>query len=130
MADPTYPDDLLYHPEHAWARIEGDLATFGITWYGQDALGELVAFDLPTTGTRVVKDEFYAEAESAKAVSDVFAPLSGEVVEINPLVSERPDAANDDPYGEGWLVRVRLSHPVERAELLDVAAYMATLPAV
>jgi glycine cleavage system H protein len=129
MADATYPDDLLYHPEHAWARVEGELATFGITWYGQDALGELVAVEPPEPGARVAQGESYADVESVKAVSDVFAPLSGEVVEVNAALSERPHAINEDPYGAGWLVRVRLSDPAERAAMLEAAAYAATLPA-
>jgi glycine cleavage system H protein len=127
MADPSYPADLLYHPEHDWARIDGDAATFGITWYAQDALGEVVFFDPPDVGSRVSRDEPYTEVESVKAVSDVFAPLSGEVVEVNAALSERPETINEDPYGEGWLVRVRLSDPSETDSLMDAETYEATL---
>ena len=127
MADPSYPADLLYHPEHDWARIDGDAATFGITWYAQDALGEVVFFDPPDVGSRVSKDEPYTEVESVKAVSDVFAPLSGEVVEVNAALSEHPETINEDPYGEGWLVRVRLSDPSETDSLMDAETYEATL---
>lgn len=127
MAEASYPEDLLYHPEHDWARIEGDVATFGITWYAQDALGEVVFFDLPEVGVTVTKDEPYAEVESVKAVSDVFAPLSGEVVETNPALGDSPEAINEDPYGAGWMVKVKLSDPAETDALLDVKAYTATL---
>jgi glycine cleavage system H protein len=123
MADATYPDDLLYHSEHDWARIDGDVATFGITWYAQDSLGEIVFFDPPDVGSTVTKDEPYAEVESVKAVSDVIAPLSGEIVAVNEALGENPGAVNHDPYGEGWLVRVRLTDPSERDGLLDAAAY-------
>ena len=123
MAEASYPEDLKYHAEHDWARIEGDQATFGITWYALDALGEVVFFDPPEVGTQVVKDQSYAEVESVKAVSDVFAPLSGEVVEINEALADSPEKINEDPYGEGWLVKVRLSEPSELDSLLDVAAY-------
>jgi len=123
----SYPTDLLYHPEHDWVRIEGDTATFGITWYAQDALGEVVFVDPPEVGTTVTKDEPYAEVESVKAVSDVIAPLSGEIVEVNAGLADTPEAINDDPYGEGWLVKVRLSDESEQAALLDQAAYVATL---
>jgi glycine cleavage system H protein len=119
----SYPDDLKYHPEHDWARIEGDEATFGITWYAQDALGEVVFFDPPAVGTQITKDQVYAEVESVKAVSDVFAPLSGEVVAVNEGLSESPEQINHDPYGDGWMVRVRLSEPSEVDSLLDVGAY-------
>ena len=118
-----YPEDLKYHPEHDWARIEGDVATFGVTWYAQDALGEVVFYDPPALGSSVAKDSAYAEVESVKAVSDVFAPLSGEIVEVNEALSETPERINDDPYGEGWLVKVKLSDPSEIDTLLDVAAY-------
>ena len=114
VADETYPDDLLYHPEHDWARIDGDTATFGITWYAQDQLGEVVFFEPPAVGTQVGKDEPYTEVESVKAVSDVVAPLSGEVVEVNEALKDTPEAINDDPYGEGWMVKVRLSDASER----------------
>jgi glycine cleavage system H protein len=123
LADESYPDDLKYHPEHDWARIEGEDATFGITWYAQDALGEVVFFDPPAVGTQVVKDEAYAEVESVKAVSDVFAPLSGEIVEVNEALADSPERINDDPYGDGWMVKVRLSDPSEADDLLDVAGY-------
>lgn len=127
MAEASYPSDLLYHPEHDWVRIEGETATFGITWFAQDALGEVVFFDPPEVGTTVTKDEPYAEVESVKAVSDVIAPLSGEIVEVNAALADAPEAINDDPYGEGWLVKVRLSDPSERDVLLDQAAYTASL---
>jgi glycine cleavage system H protein len=130
MAEVSYPDDLLYHPEHDWARIDPvdtDVATLGITWFAQDALGEVVFFEPPAPGTLVTKDEPYAEVESVKAVSDVVAPLSGEIVEVNEALADSPDSINDDPYGEGWLVRVRLSDPSERDALLDADAYSATL---
>jgi glycine cleavage system H protein len=123
LADESYPDELKYHPEHDWARIEGDQATFGITWYAQDALGEVVFFDPPDVGTQVTKDQAYAEVESVKAVSDVFAPLSGEIVEINEALGESPELVNHDPYGDGWMVKVRLTDPEEADDLLDVGAY-------
>ena len=123
MADESYPEELKYHPEHDWARVEGDQATFGITWYAQDALGEVVFFDPPAIGTQVTKDQVYAEVESVKAVSDVFAPLSGEIVAVNEALSESPERINHDPYGEGWMVRVRLSDAAEVDSLLDVGAY-------
>ena len=123
MADASYPDDLKYHAEHDWARIDGDSATLGITWYAQDQLGEVVFFDPPTVGTQITKDSPYAEVESVKAVSDVIAPLSGEIVEVNAAVVDAPETVNDDPYGEGWLVRVRLSDPGQAASLMDVEAY-------
>jgi glycine cleavage system H protein len=132
MAEASYPDDLLYHPEHDWARVEGadaPLATLGITWYAQDALGEVVFFDPPAVGTTLAKDAPYAEVESVKAVSDVVAPLSGEIVEVNEALSEDPATINEDPYGEGWLVKVRLSEPAEQEALLDAAAYRAGLGA-
>jgi glycine cleavage system H protein len=127
MADASYPDDLLYHSEHDWVRIDGDTATFGITWFAQDALGEVVFFDPPEVGSTVTKDESYAEVESVKAVSDVIAPMSGEIVEVNTALGDNPDAINDDPYGEGWMVRVRLSDPSERDSLMDSKAYEASL---
>jgi glycine cleavage system H protein len=127
MADASYPEDLLYHPEHDWVRIDGDTATFGITWFAQDALGEVVFFDPPEIGTAVTKDESYAEVESVKAVSDVIAPLSGEIVEVNTGLGDKPEVINDDPYGEGWMVKVKLSDPGETDTLLDPAAYTATL---
>jgi glycine cleavage system H protein len=127
MADASYPDDLLYHPEHDWVRIDGDTATFGITWFAQDALGEVVFIDPPDVGTRVTKDEPYAEVESVKAVSDVIAPLSGEIVEVNTALADKPETINEDPYGDGWLVRVKLSDDSERDGLMDAAAYTASL---
>jgi glycine cleavage system H protein len=128
MAEASYPDDLLYHAEHDWARIEGsDEATLGITWFAQDALGEVVFFDPPAVGTSLTKDAPYAEVESVKAVSDVVAPLSGEIVAVNETLPDNPALINDDPYGEGWLVRVRMSEPAEREALMDAAAYRATL---
>ena len=127
MAEASYPDDLRYHPEHDWARLDGGVATFGITWYAQDQLGEVVFFDPPAVGATVSKDEPYAEVESVKAVSDVYSPLSGEIVEVNEALKETPEQINDDPYGEGWLVRVRLSDPSEVDSLMDAEAYKATL---
>ena len=127
MADPSYPDDLKYHPEHDWARIEGDSATFGITWYAQDALGEVVFFDPPEVGAQVSKDQAYTEVESVKAVSDVIAPLSGEVTEVNDGLGDKPETINDDPYGEGWLVKVKLSDPGETDALMDAETYEGTL---
>jgi|SRR3954454_20658373 len=123
MADESYPEDLRYHPEHDWARIEGDQAAFGITWYAQDALGEVVFFDPPEVGAEVSAGQAYAEVESVKAVSDVFAPLSGEIVEVNEALADTPEKINDDPYGDGWMVKIRLSDPGEADQLLDVAAY-------
>jgi glycine cleavage system H protein len=127
MPDPSYPEDLLYHPEHDWARIEGEEATFGITWFAQDSLGEVVFFDPPKVGTQVAKDAPYTEIESVKAVSDVISPLSGEIVAVNDALGDSPDAINEDPYGEGWLVKVKLSDPGEQDALLDSVAYEATL---
>ena len=123
MAAESYPGDLRYHPEHDWARIDGDEATFGITWFAQDALGELVHYEAPEAGTTVAKDETYAEVESVKAVSDVIAPLSGEILEVNAAVADAPETVNADPYGDGWLVRVRLSDPGEADLLMDAEAY-------
>jgi glycine cleavage system H protein len=127
MADASYPEDLRYHAEHDWARIDGDVATFGITWYAQDALGEVVFFDPPEVGSSVTAGEPYAEVESVKAVSDVIAPLSGEIVEVNAGLGDSPEAINEDPYGDGWLARIRLSDPGEVDGLLDAAAYQRTL---
>ena len=127
MADANYPDDLLYHPEHDWVRMDGDTATFGITWFAQDALGEVVFFEPPEVGSTVSKDEPYAEVESVKAVSDVIAPLSGEVTEVNDKVSDSPQLINEDPYGDGWLVKVKLSDPSEVEELMNAAAYRELL---
>ena len=124
MADASYPDELLYHPEHDWARLNGDdTATFGITWYAQDQLGEVVFFEPPPAGTEVKQGEPYTEVESVKAVSDVIAPMSGEVVEANQALSEKPESINDDPYGEGWLIKVRVDDPAEVEALMDADAY-------
>jgi glycine cleavage system H protein len=122
-ATETYPDELKYHKEHDWARIEGDEAVLGITWFAQDALGELVHYEAPKQGDTISKDSPYGEVESVKAVSDVIAPLSGEVLEVNKKVVDEPETVNADPYGEGWLVRIRLSDPSEAGSLLDVEAY-------
>jgi len=127
MAEPSYPGELLYHSEHDWARVDGDEAAFGITWYAQDALGEVVFFESPKVGSSVTKDEPYAEIESVKAVSDVFAPLSGEIVAVNDRLSDSPETVNEDPYGDGWLVRVKLSDPSETEQLMDAATYEASL---
>ena len=127
MPDASYPDDLLYHAEHDWARVEGEQATLGITWYAQDALGEVVFFDPPSVGTHVSKDQAYTEVESVKAVSDVFAPLSGEILEVNQALGDKPEAINEDPYGEGWLVKVKLSDPSETESLMDAETYEGTL---
>ena len=123
MAEGSYPEDLKYHPEHDWARVDGDEATFGITWYAQDALGEVVFFDPPEVGAHVGQNQTYAEVESVKAVSDVFAPLSGEIIEVNEALADQPEKINSDPYGDGWMVKVRLSDPGEADSLLDVGAY-------
>ena len=123
----SYPDDLKYHPEHDWARIDDDEATLGITWFAQDALGELVHFEPPDDGQRVTKDEPYGEVESVKAVSDVISPLSGEVLEVNQKAVDEPETVNADPYGDGWLIRIRLSDPAEVDSLLDLAAYKQVL---
>ena len=123
MAEESYPEGLRYHAEHDWAHIDGDQATFGITWYAQDSLGEVVFFDPPDAGTSISKDASYAEVESVKAVSDVISPLSGEVTEVNEAAKENPDVINSDPYGDGWLVKVKLSDAAEADSLLDAAAY-------
>jgi glycine cleavage system H protein len=127
LAEASYPDELIYHAEHDWARLEGEQATFGITWYAQDSLGEVVFFDPPEVGAAIAKDESYAEVESVKAVSDVIAPLSGEVVEVNEALTDAPEKINGDPYGEGWLVKVKLSDPSEVDALLDVGPYKELL---
>jgi glycine cleavage system H protein len=127
VAEASYPDDLKYHPEHDWARLDGDTATFGITWYAQDQLGELVFFDPPEVGATVTKDAPYAEVESVKAVSDVIAPLSGEIVEVNETLADAPESINDDPYGTGWMVRVRLTQQSEVDALMDADAYRQSL---
>jgi glycine cleavage system H protein len=123
----TYPDDLKYHPEHDWARIEGDEAVLGVTWFAVDALGELVHFEPPQAGAAVAKDSSYGEVESVKAVSDLIAPLSGEVIDVNQQVVDSPETVNEDPYGAGWLIRIRLSDPSEVDALLDLAAYKQVL---
>jgi glycine cleavage system H protein len=127
MAEASYPDELLYHPEHDWARLDGEEATFGITWYAQDSLGEVVFFDAPEPGKSVTKDEPYAEIESVKAVSDVVAPLSGEIVAVNQKLSDQPETVNEDPYGDGWLIRVRLTNSSETEALMDASQYEASL---
>ena len=127
MADETYPDDLKYHPEHDWAKVDGETATFGITWFAQDQLGEVVFVELPEVGASVAANASYAEVESVKAVSDVFAPLTGEVTEVNEGLGEKPESINDDPYESGWLVKVKLSDPSEVESLLDVDAYKKLL---
>jgi glycine cleavage system H protein len=127
VAEASYPSDLKYHTDHDWARIDGDTATLGITWYAQDQLGEVVFFDPPTVGKTITKDQPYAEVESVKAVSDVIAPLSGEVTEVNEGLKDSPEHVNDDPYGEGWMVRVRLSDPSEVDDLMDADAYEESL---
>jgi glycine cleavage system H protein len=126
-APESYPDDLLYHPEHDWARVDGDEAVLGVTWFAVDALGDLVHYEPPDVGQTVTKDRPYGEVESVKAVSDVIAPLSGEVVAVNDVVVDAPETVNEDPYGEGWLVRIRMSDPSERDDLLDVASYRELL---
>ena len=123
----SYPEDLLYHPEHDWARIEGDEAVLGVTWYAQDALGELVHYEPPTEGATVSKDASYGEVESVKAVSDLISPLSGEVLEVNQKVVDAPETVNEDPYGDGWLIRIRLTNPSERDELLSLDSYRQVL---
>ena len=126
-AEESYPDDLKYHREHDWARVDGDTATVGITWYAQDALGEIVHFEAPEEGGSVARDESYGEVESVKAVSDLISPLSGEVVEVNSVVTDAPEKINEDPYGQGWLVKIRLSDPAEVDDLLDADAYRQLL---
>jgi glycine cleavage system H protein len=127
LAEASYPDDLLYHAEHDWARLEGEQATFGITWYAQDSLGEVVFYDPPEVGATVSKDSAYAEVESVKAVSDVIAPLSGEIVAVNEALADAPERVNEDPYGEGWLVKVKLSAPAEAESLMAGADYRKLL---
>jgi len=128
LAEPSYPEELLYHDQHDWARLEGDdHAVFGITWYAQDSLGEVVFYDPPEVGAKVDKDSAYAEVESVKAVSDVIAPMSGEIVEVNEELADAPERVNEDPYGEGWLIRVRLTAPGEAEALLDAAEYRKLL---
>jgi glycine cleavage system H protein len=127
MAEASYPDDLRYHPEHDWAMVDDGVATFGITWFAQHAMGEVVFFDPPAVGTSVTAGDFYAEVESVKAVSEVIAPLSGEIVEVNLSLADAPEAINDDPYGEGWMVKVKLSDPNELDALLDRDTYVGSL---
>jgi glycine cleavage system H protein len=127
MAEASYPDDLRYHPEHDWAMVDDGVATFGITWFAQDALGEVVFFDPPAVGTTVTANDFYAEVESVKAVSEVIAPLSGEIVEVNLSLADTPEAINEDPYGDGWMVKVKLSDPGELDTLLDRDTYVGSL---
>ena len=127
MAEASYPEDLLYHPEHDWARVEGEEATLGITWYAQDQLGEVVFFELPEVGKTMTKDDAYAEVESVKAVSDVIAPLSGEIVAVNDALGENPEQINDDPYGDGWLVRIKLADPAEQDSLMSPDVYVSSL---
>ena len=123
----TYPDDLKYHPEHDWARIDGDEAVLGVTWFAQDALGELVHYEPPAVGATISKDASYGEVESVKAVSDLISPLSGEVLEVNDKVVDAPETVNEDPYGDGWLIRIRMSNADEQSQLLDVAGYKKVL---
>jgi glycine cleavage system H protein len=127
VADASYPEDLLYHSEHDWARVDGDVATLGITWFAQDALGEVVFFEPPEVGATIKKDDPYTEVESVKAVSDVIAPLSGEIVEVNALLADSPEKINDDCYGDGWMVKIRLGDAGETQSLMDAAAYQAGL---
>ena len=127
VADESYPSDLKYHPEHDWARVEGDEATLGITWHAQDSLGELVHYEPPDVGSTISKDGAYGEVESVKAVSDLVSPLSGEVLAVNTDVVEAPELVNADPYGRGWLVRIRLGDPSELDSLLDAVAYQKLL---
>jgi glycine cleavage system H protein len=126
-AEESYPEDVKYHREHDWARIDGDSATLGITWYAQDALGEIVHFEPPEEGVAIAAGESYGEVESVKAVSDLISPLSGEVTQVNGAVLEEPEKVNDDPYGEGWLIRIRLNDPSEADGLLDAASYKQLL---
>ena len=127
MADASYPEGLLYHPDHDWALIDGEVATFGITWFAQDALGEVVFFDPPAVGSTVTANGYYAEVESVKAVSDVIAPLSGEIVEVNTALADAPEAINDEPYDAGWMIKVKLSDPSEADSLLDRETYVSCL---
>jgi glycine cleavage system H protein len=129
MAQETYPADLLYHAEHDWARLDGDIATLGITWHAQDAMGEIVFCEPPEPGSQITQGDAYAEVESVKAVSDVIAPLSGEVVEANRDLDSSPEALNEDPYGAGWIVKIRISDPSERDSLMDQETYVASLTA-
>jgi glycine cleavage system H protein len=114
-ATESYPDDLKYHREHDWARIDGDEAVLGITWFAQDSLGELVHYEPPNEGDTITRDASYGEVESVKAVSEVIA--------VNKKVVDEPETVNEDPYGDGWLVRIRLSDAAEADALLDAEAY-------
>lgn len=127
MPEANYPEELKYHPEHDWARIEGDEAVLGVTWYAQDALGEVVFYEGPEVGAEVKQGQPYAEVESVKSVSDVFAPLSGEVIAVNDTLADAPESINADPYGSGWLVRIRMADPAEVDSLMDAAAYNDSL---
>ena len=127
MAEESYPNELKYHPEHDWAKIEGEEATFGITWFAQDALGEVVFYEPPEVGAEIAKDKPYAEVESVKAVSDVIAPLTGEIIAVNEDLSDSPEKINEDSYGDGWMVKVKLSDPSEVDQLLDAAGYKELL---
>jgi glycine cleavage system H protein len=127
VASESYPDDLLYHPEHDWARIEGDEAVLGVTWFAQDALGELVHYEAPDVGATIARNNSYGEVESVKAVSDLISPLSGEVLEVNQKVVDAPETVNEDPYRDGWLIRIRMSDPAERDQLLSLADYKNVL---
>ena len=127
MSTESYPDDLLYHPEHDWARIDGDEAVLGVTWFAQDALGELVHYEPPAVGATISKDASYGEVESVKAVSDLISPLSGEVLEVNQQVVDAPETVNEDPYGAGWLIRIRMTSPDEQEQLLSLEAYKQVL---
>jgi glycine cleavage system H protein len=126
-ASESYPEELLYHREHDWARIDGDEAVLGVTWHAVDALGELVHYEPPDDGATIAKDQTYGEVESVKAVSDLIAPLSGEVLEVNAKVVDAPETVNEDPYGDGWLIRIRMSNPSETESLLDAAGYRQVL---
>ena len=124
-AEESYPENLRYHAEHDWARIDGEEATIGITWFAQDSLGELVHFEPPEVGSTVSQGSACGEVESVKAVSDVIAPLSGEVLEVNQKAVDEPEVVNEDPYGEGWLLRIRPSDAAEADALMDAEAYRA-----
>ena len=118
-----FPTDVRYTPEHEWARREGDIVRVGITFYAQDSLGDVVYVELPEPGTRVTQEAPFGEIQSPKAVSDLFAPVTGEIVERNEEVVAAPELVNEDPYGEGWLVAIRADEPAELDGLLDAKAY-------
>lgn len=124
MSD-QFPADLRYTPEHEWARLEDDAVRVGITHYAQDALGDVVYVELPDAGARVTQDAPFGEIQSPKAVSDLYAPVTGEIVERNQAALDTPELVNDDPYGDGWLVAIRPDDPAELEKLLDAAAYEA-----